>query len=363
MTFEVRSTALVIVASAFVVANAGGCDKAKKLLKKKKKKKGKQSKAMRKAKANQKRMQKNKRRRAAAEAAARNTPGYAMGQKLNHYIACTNHLSSAISRSASRYYSWAGSNPKKPPSRHTRRVYGLYKLNTIDITRCKKAMDTMPAAPDTPKLSAAGKAYEAAARGVLPLMGQAYNYYHGNGYKKDHMKMGSTMHPKLVNAFHAFHDADKNLRNEVGRVGDKLEEDRMARMKANGEDFRYYKALTLHVAKKMVRLVSPLNKPKQLDVKAFDALHPEVIKTFKIFGGLRQSDPEARKWRQLNNFVGALQRYAVQLEWLYARATGKKRYTHTEKFHLKTKHPENVKGHPAAVVAAYNKMIAVVNRR
>lgn len=362
MTFQIRSTSLVIVASVFVVANAGGCDKAKKALKGKKKKR-KESKAMKRAKANQKRMQERKNRQAAAAAAARNTPGYALGQKLNHYIECTNNLSSSIDRSASRYFSWAGDKAKKPPSRRTRRVYGLYKIHTTQLQRCNKALNTVPASPDTPALTAAGKEYQAAVKKVVPLVGTAYAYYQSKGYKKDGMKMAAKYHPQLVDAFMTFRAANRKLRGEVGKIADNLEAQRLARMKAKGENFWYYRDLTMHMAKKVVRLVSPINDPKKLDTKKFNELRPEVIKTLKIFGGLSKSDPDARRWRHLRNFIGALQAYVVQLDWLYARATGKKRYSSTEKFHLKTNHPENIKGHPAAVVKAYNKMIAIKNRR
>ncbi len=360
MHMQIRSKSLVVLACLFTMS-AVGCDKLKK--KKKKGKKSKTSKAMKKAKANAKRMRDQKNRKAMADAHRRGQPGYAMGKKLNHYIQCTNHLSPQITRSATRYYSWAKANPKKPPTKRTRIVYGLYSVNSTQLQRCNKALNTVPAAPETPGLTAAGAKYQEAVKAAIPLIGSAYAYYSKKGYKADGMKMAAKYHPQLLKAFKDFNAADKGLRNEVGKIGDQLEAAKLARMKAKGENFWYYRALTLHQAKKMIRLVTPINSPKQLNVKEFDKLKPELIKTLKIFGGLRKSDPDARRWRHLNNFIRALQTYAVQLDALYSRATKKVKYTHTEKFHLKTKTAYNIKGHPEAVVKSYNKMIDVINRR
>jgi len=362
MKMQIRSKTLVVLVSALMLT-AFGCDKLKKKKKKKKGKKSKISKTMKRMKRDQQRRKDQSNRNAAADAHRRSQPGYAMGKKVGHYIQCTNHLSAAVSRTARRYHAWAKDNPKRPPTKRTKIVYGLYQINSTQLQKCNKAIATVPAAPDTPKLTAAGVEYQKAVKVVIPLVGSVYAYYKNKGHKKDGFKMAAKYHPQLLSAFKNFRSADKALRKEIDQISDGLEAARLARMKAKGENFWYYKALTQYQSKQMVRLVSPLDSPKGLDTKAFDKLKPGFIKTLKIFGALRKSDPEARRWRHLNNFIRALQNYAVQLDAIYTRATKKIKYTSTEKFNLKTKQAQRVKGHPAAVVDAYNKMIDVLNKR
>lgn len=284
-------------------------------------------------------------------------PARELGRKLNHFIKCTNTLSGKLYYWRQRYHLWANTDANKPPTLKDR---GNIGVDAIDAKVCFDALASVPAKPDTPKLTAAGKQYEAQVRSLVPVLNELHTYYEKQRHRLDNMKLGAERHPKVVNGFAAFAAADRALRTEVARIADELQAGRLAKLKAKGENFWYYRALVLHRAKQVVREVARLRTPAELDLKAFDTRRPTLLAAHKALAGTLDSN-EAKSWRQTKRFTDKLQAFLDQLDFLRAWATKTMKPQGSEAFLIKHNKLDYIRGYPASVVRAYNHMIDVMN--
>jgi hypothetical protein len=361
-----RTSLIVTLASLSLLLSPVGC-------KNKKKRKGKSKIGMLGSKSKSKKRRRNKRRRkkktafgsaTAGMAAANrtNNPDRAISQKLGGYIKCVNGLAAGVRRSAKRYFSWAGSNPKKPPKKKTRIVYGTYQIQKHQIDSCKKALATIPAQPATPELTAAGEKFLAASNELIPLVANAYSYYNSKGYKGDKLAKGRAMHPKLTVAYKKALDAADAMHSRVTKINDQIQERRLARIeKEQGRNINFLNALTMMLAKKLVRMAS-VDKIKDIPKEPFEKAmvrYAAAIKEMTKY--IKSNGAEAKRWSGLSMYRMRMQGYVKQILALHDRRRGKRKWSTGDKMMMK-RNPQMVDGHPAKVVQAYNDMVNASNR-
>jgi hypothetical protein len=162
---------------------------------------------------------------AKAKPPAPDDPGRELGTKLNGYISeCINEFSRKASSSMQTYYSWASDKEDKPPTGKKRSIGGVNEI-VGDPEECAAAVkkhNAMP--PSIPALESAGTAYAEALTALVPVVNEAYRYYHQEDYKDDKMAKGKELHPKLLAAFAAFKTANRELYRVVDEQQEKLDQ-------------------------------------------------------------------------------------------------------------------------------------------
>lgn len=299
---------------------------------------------------------------AAGMAASGSNPDRAISQKLGGYIECVNGLAAGVRKSAKRYFSWAGSNPKKPPKKRTRIVYGTYQIQKHHVDRCYKAINAAPAQPATPELTKHGQAFMAETKALLPLVAEAYGYYSKREHKRDKLKKGIAMHGKLTTAFNKALGAANAMHNQVTTINDQLQERRLKRIEEQyGRNLNFLTSLTMMLGKQLVRMAS-VDKIKNIKGEAFEKAmirYAAAIKEMTQY--IRKNPKEAKRWSNLRMYRSSMQDYVKQILALNDRRTGKRKWSSGDKMLMK-RNPGMVDGHPAKVVKSYNAMVNWSNR-
>src|SRR5262249_7812665 len=87
-----------------------------------------------------------------------------------------------------------------------------------------------------------------------PLLKEADDYYSQEDYKDDKMAKGKALHPRLVAAWDAFANADKELRGAVEAINDKRAAERLAEIdRSEGRKARYHVEALMINAKRVLR--------------------------------------------------------------------------------------------------------------
>lgn len=281
----------------------------------------------------------------------------ALSQKLGKYIDCYNRLTSNVFRSWKRYNSWV--DEKTGPTGKERNVYGLYKLDSVDL--CVNELDAgNAAAPAIPELHAEAKAYKTTLVALEQRVNEAAAYYTAGDYKDDQWAKAQAMHAPLVEAFEAFKVANDAFDRHIGKLNDQialrhlteLERDPNSRLEALSRR-------AMHEAKALLSLV---------DIDSIDALSAEEYSARadalgKAVAALQEHTTshgeEAAKARGLDTLQAKLQDYLIAAKGLQRRKRDNNDFS-------KEKAPgglvNRVEGHPAQVVDRYNALVDASNR-
>lgn len=282
-----------------------------------------------------------------------------LGDKLSGYIACINSASDSVNRSANRYYQWV--DAEKGLTGKERHIYGLHKINSTD-TCIKGAEKSAGLEPSLPDLEAAGKAYVSALNAVLPLVKDANKYYDEEDYKDDKFAKGMELHPKLVEAFNTFSEADAKLRGLVKAENEGLLARELVRIeKEDGRKLRFLsKNIMAHAKTLMVAADHEAFEELDLDelTKALTAFDAALTETETYAAAHKK---EAGSVMMYSGFTSAATDLKKEAKALMRRKRDAQPWTKKELKDLGP-FPHTVEGHPVNVSKKYNELIQDSNR-
>lgn len=282
-----------------------------------------------------------------------------LGDKLAGYIACINSASDSVNRSANRYYQWV--DAEKGLTGKERHIYGLYEINNTDpcIEGVEKSAGLEPSLPE---LETAGKDYVSALKAVLPLAKDANKYYDEDDYKDDKFAKGLELHPKLVEAFKTFSDADTKLRGLVKAENEGLLARELVRIeKEDGRKLRFLsKNIMAHAKTLMVAADHEAFEELDLDelTKALTAFDAALTETETYAAAHKK---EAGSVSMYSGFTSAATDLKKEAKALMRRKRDDQPWTRKELKKLGT-FPQTIEGHPVNVSKKYNELIQRSNR-
>lgn len=281
----------------------------------------------------------------------------ALSRKLGMYIDCYNRLTSNVFRSWKRYNSWV--DEKTGPTGKERNVYGLYKLDSVDL--CVKELDAgNAAAPAIPELHAEAHAYKTTLVALEQRVNEAAAHYTAGDYKDDQWVKAKAMHAPLVAAFEAFKVANDAFDRRIAKLNDEialrqltnLERDPNSRLEALSRR-------AMHEAKALLSLVD-IASIEELSADDYAARTDALTKAVAALREHTSSHGEdAAKARGLDTLQAKLQDYLTAAKELQRRKRDNEDFS-------KEKAPgglaNRVQGHPAQVVDRYNALVDASNR-
>lgn len=275
-------------------------------------------------------------------------------EKMNAYVGCINRLSERSFSSRARYFSWANKNG---PTGKERIIYGTYTI--YDTSDCRRNVEKANALePREPTLEAAASAYAEAVSKLEPLLKEADDYYQREDYKDDKMAKGKALHPRLVAAWDAFANADKQLRSGVEAINDKRALERLAEIESKeGKQARYHVEALMIQAKRVLRT----NDAPKPDIG-------EITKAIADFeSGLTAAEQFAGSGIGTGKiggmFISNAKSYLVSAKQLMRRVRDKTPYSAGDRMMLGQQGAGwMVEGSPARLLRDYNQLIEAYNR-
>ena len=286
----------------------------------------------------------------AAPAAAQAPAPSPLTEKLNAYVGCINRLSARSYESRNRYFSWVSKNG---PTGKERIIYGTYTI--YDTSDCKKNVEKANALePRDAALEGAATAYAEAVGKLEPLLQEADDYYKQENYKDDRMAKGRALHPRLIAAWDAFANADKDLRGGVDAINDKRSAERLAAIEASeGRKVRYYiEALTIQ-AKRIVR-AEDTAKPDIAAITQAVSEYESLVKGAEQFSG----DGEAKIGSM---FIGSAKSFLTSAKQLMRRIRDKTPLSQGDRMMINAGGGEMIEGTPQRLLRDYNQLIQSYN--
>ncbi len=169
---------------------------------------------------------------------------------------CIEALAVRLRQSEARYLSWV--DPRTGPTGRERYIeYGLYETHR-DPTECVEHLVSVGATlPEDEELTSATERFAEAVTTLVPENNAAASYYERRGYLRDSAREGRQRHPRLIEAFRYFRDADEELR-AVLRVRERaLDDRRLARLEGDPARRREWLLARLDIsAERLAQLVS-----------------------------------------------------------------------------------------------------------
>ena len=286
----------------------------------------------------------------AASVAAAQAPS--PNEKLNAYVGCINRLSERAYDSRKRYFSWVGKNG---PTGKERIIYGTYTI--YDTSDCRKNVEKANALePHDAALETAASTYAEAVSKLEPLLKEADDYYTQQDYKDDKMAKGRALHPRLVAAWDAFANADKDLRNGVETINDKRAAEKLATIEASeGRKARYHiEALTIQ-AKRVLRTQDAEKPDLAAMTQALNDYESLVKATEQLSGA--GGDEKIGSF-----FISNAKSFLTTAKQLMRRIRDKVPYSTGDKMMINAGSGWMIEGSPARLLRDYNQLIESYNR-
>jgi hypothetical protein len=285
------------------------------------------------------------------------TPTEALGDKMNPYVECLN----SFTRDAFHgRRSWLESFGEKGPQAKQAKgsLYGPMALR--DPKPCIDGVALVKAKkPAMAELEAAGDAYAAAVSELQPLTVKLRTYFEQGDYKDDKLALAIELHPKLLAAYDKFAKANTALEAQIDKLEDKLARDELAELeKAGGKQLRWHHKKMLIEAKKLLAFVDEPGKDLaalQAQLAAFDTAATALLAYDKAHDKDKQRPVT---YSMMESPVKQLQKDAKEM---MRRQRDKTPYSTGEKMTIQANNAESVEGHPARVIAAYNRLIDTSN--
>lgn len=285
-------------------------------------------------------------------------PGTArqLAAKLDPYVDCLNEHGNWTNGSRDRYLSWVKSAEKGPTGREMV-VYGLYQLR--DSARCAAGVARASALPpDMPELEAKAAAFTQALANAKRVTDEAHDYYDMEDYKDDSMKRGKAMHAGVMQAFASFAEANDRLHAQVVAEKNELARADLERLRADPAHERDYLAgMMLFTAREVADLGAV--RADDLDLPAYEAKLSEYDASYRAAAGLK---PGAGSEPIPSIVMDAARDFLKSAKDYLRRARGGFRYEDHESIFLEN-NPEMIEGHPAKLIADYNKLVGWANSR
>jgi hypothetical protein len=275
-------------------------------------------------------------------------------EKMNAYVGCINRLSERSYSSRARYFSWVGKNG---PTGRERIIYGTYTI--YDTSDCRRNVEKANALePREAALEAAASAYADAVSKLEPLLKEADDYYQREDYKDDKMAKGKALHPRLVAAWDAFANADRELRTGVEAINDRRALERLAEIESKeGKQARYHVEALMIQAKRVLR-TNDTAKPDIAEITKAIADFENGITAAEQFAG---SGIGSGKIGSI--FISNAKSYLVTAKQLMRRIRDKTPYSAGDRMMLGQQGAGwMVEGSPARLLRDYNQLIGAYNR-
>lgn len=278
-----------------------------------------------------------------------------VGDKLQPYIGCINRLSERTFDSEARYKSWVG---KAGPTGRERIIYGLYTIyDTKDCKERTERAEKMP--PSVPELEKAGADYVAAVTAIEPMLKEANDYYDQKNYLDDKMAKGKAMHPKLLAAWETFGKADKNLREVVQTLNDKVQDEQIADIeKREGKKMRWHILTIMSKAKALQRVEN--GELAKIDLAKVTPALETFEATVRDIEAYAAANPQEKV---SSFFISAAKSYLTSAKAVMRRVRDKTPYSSGDRMILSS--PGGgwmVEGSPPRLLKDYNSLIDAYNR-
>lgn len=281
--------------------------------------------------------------------------------KLQPYIACLNRHSERVLDAASHYVESTGG---KPPT--AAKGANLATVYDQDVPACVAGIAAAKArAPSLPALEAAGDAYAAALRAVMPLIVDLKTYYDRGNFKDDGAAHGIEVHPTIMAAFEAFAAANRKLGDEVSALNRaNREADLAARAGKGGRKLDIILDETMLAAETLTDHGTP--PWDQLDKLDATALAAEVDKVEKLVDELAArasgKPDEAKALGNVSALLSELKDYVTASKELLRRVRDKTPWSNGDKMNLGSDSEWMVNGSPGKLMRAYNRAVDAYNR-
>ena len=223
--------------------------------------------------------------------------------KTNLYVTALNAVSGAR-RSYDRYASWV--DVKKGPTGKERYItYGLYEINESSVTQVKEAAQKGPAMkPALPELDSIVVRLGDAFTALAPLVKKAHDYYDQEDFKDDAAKTGRELHSAMIPLFEKTFAAEAELRRELDRLKNDLDQRQLARMeKQTGRDYHWHLRSFMLAAKALINLIPESPDAPLIDSAAYKTRYTELERTYTAFESFKTEHPEAASKIMLAGFV------------------------------------------------------------
>jgi hypothetical protein len=273
--------------------------------------------------------------------------------KLQGYISCVNEHSARVFQIADRYLARVEGAPAGITS-------DVVVFPAKDPKVCLEAIEAAKRiTPPLPELEAAGDAFAEALTAVFAVTTEGHRYSARGSEDYAPSKLAA-LHPKVVEAFRKFDDAQGLLFDHVYRLNHEVHADQLARREAR--DGRKLPIITgslmLHAEDLVRHAALPWERIDRLDVTAiaarlrdFEDTLEELTEYARI--NPQELDPSKNVWK----LTTQAEAFAAALKQLVNRVRESLAYTESERVLLTSDGEHSVPGTPAAVIESYNRLV------
>ena len=233
--------------------------------------------------------------------------------KANLYIEVAKNTERAVD-SWDRYASWV--NMKTGPTGKERYLsYGMYELYDVEPL-LKEAREAAGREPRAEAIDAAMLKYIAAYEALAPVMSEAAAYYERQGYEADKMKLGKTLHPKMVPLATAFLAERKAMMPVLRAHIAEVQALEVAALEAKDGRTAAFHTAAVMAALHRVMNTFPREKPEQMNADEMDQVMAEIgpdnfaEKFDQLMGGVKPSNATI----DVARFGAALDAYVKAVE-------------------------------------------------
>jgi len=222
-------------------------------------------------------------------------PDQALIEELNGYVNCLNRTSPRTNDSRARYLSWV--NEKTGPNCKEQYImYGLYSLYDDGIEKCNKAAERgRSAEPSLPELEQAATELAAAYAELVPLVKKAEDYYQQQDYKDDQCAKAKEMHPKLMESFGRYRQAELKLQKGVDGLKGDVDRRELTRLEQErGRTLSWY-SRNFSLSAKTLMQTMPTENPLLINSQSYLSAFTQVDKDYQAFIDYAAAHPEEGK--------------------------------------------------------------------
>ncbi len=277
--------------------------------------------------------------------------------KTNAYVDCLNKQSKSVMDAQNYYLNFV--NAETGPTGKEPALMILYTSSSND---CVKAVqEVAKAQPSLPDLEKAGETYLAALVKIDPLLVKAHDYYDQKNYKDDAMALGKEMHKPLVDAWKEFEAADKELRTQVDKVNNGVDEKELADLEQKeGRKMPFLLKNTLHFAKPIVEMID-VDKLENIPLEELTAAITDYDKAVTELNDFITAHKDDINEATFLSFTMGSKDFLKSAKDLMRRIRDKEPYSTSDKAIMSTGNAWSVEGSPSKVVHIYNTMVDAYN--
>lgn len=270
--------------------------------------------------------------------------------KLNAAIKCQNRVSASFHRSRTMYL--RSVDPDVGPTPESKNL----SVGEVDVSGCTEPLaEAIAAKPALADLDGAMAAYRTAIEAAAPVINEASTYYEQERHRDDDLAKGKELHPKLMESYKAFSEADRalgaivNVRNRARK-----EAELATYAKDPKQRDKYLRGKVLLVAEELVEIgLAP--SIEEIDITVFNAKLEDLDKQVAELAKHADESGSTTLEDSANDFLKA----ALGIS---RRIREKTPYTAFEARNIERGMGQNVEGSIPNLLKAYNDMIDDANR-